>query len=95
MKRRLTTKKVLVAAAGVGAISYVFSCGGNATSGNLLAPPDAANTDAPDLAADVSTSGNLVAPPDTGPEDAGHDAPHDATLDASNDGAADADDGGD
>ena len=101
MKRHLTTKKLLVAAVGVGAVSYVIACR-NETSGNLMAYPNDASQD---VAEDnFATSGNLMAPPDTGADvhaDAPGDAPGDAPSDAADAGtdAADAsadasDDGG-
>jgi len=104
MKRRLTTKKLLVAAVGVGAVSYVIACSSEdiSTSGNLMAYPNDASQD---VAEDnFATSGNLMAPPDTGADvhaDAPGDAPGDAPSDAADAGtdAADAsadasDDGG-
>jgi hypothetical protein len=102
MRKRLATRKILVATLGVGAVSYVTACGSN--SGNLLPPPpqDAAPEAMIDGSMqDVVTSGNLMGPPpDTGTgteastEEAGMDAGMDVTSgnlmapppDASNDG---------
>jgi hypothetical protein len=104
MKRRLITKKVLVATLGVGAVSYVAACGlvesGNPTSGNLMAQDfDSSTQDArsgQDAQDDTfASSGNLMSPPDTG-TDAGHaDAGHDANTAGDADASTDAsDDGG-
>jgi hypothetical protein len=107
MKRRLITKKVLVATLGVGAVSYVAACGmvesGNPTSGNLMAQDFDSSTQDAHNALDAqddtfASSGNLMSPPDTG-TDAGHDAGHDANTgsdaDATHDASTDAsDDGG-
>lgn len=83
MKRRLQTKKVLVAAIGVATVSYAFACGETqSTSGNLMAPDADTSADARNDSngnADVSSSGNLMAPP---PVDAEADTALDsATLD--------------
>ena len=84
MKRRIHTKKVLVAAIGVATVTYAAACldGNTETSGNLLPPPDAGNAvDAradgppPDALSEVVTSGNLMPPP---PVDASSDADADA-----------------
>ena len=83
MKRRIHTKKVLVAAIGVATVTYAAACldGNTETSGNLLPPPDAgavdARTDGPptDALSEVVTSGNLMPPP---PSDASSDADADA-----------------
>ncbi len=80
MKRKLLTKKVLVAAVGIGAVSYVIACGDTTTtSGNLMAPDDAGQPkDGSDNDVFVS-SGNLMAP-DTGAIDAPADAPKDGDI---------------
>ena len=93
MKRRLTTKKILAATIGIGAVSYVIACSDSSTtgttppkdagtdmnvsSGNLMAPKDAT----PDIGV---SSGNLMAPIDSG-FDATVDA-GDASRDANDDG---------
>ena len=63
MKRRLPTKKILVAAIGVGAVSYVVACGQTADNSNPAAdggrPADARDDR-------IVSSGNLLAPGDTG-----------------------------
>jgi hypothetical protein len=67
-------RKLLVASLGVAALSYV-GCGNGPITGNLIAPPGDAATDA---ATDAPPSvGNLVAPPpaDAAPPDAPGDAP--------------------
>ncbi len=70
MKRRLVTKKVLVATLGVGAVSYVVACSSSQpVSGNLMPPQGDSGSE--DAGADVSSSGNLMAPPDSGPADTG------------------------
>lgn len=79
MKRKLLTKKVLVAAVGIGAVSYVIACGDTTnTSGNLMAPDASTPKDGATDDALVS-SGNLMAP-DTGAIDAKSDAPEDANV---------------
>ena len=94
MRKRITTKKILVASLGVGAVSYVAACGSSDTTpsgGNLLPPTVDASADVgtdagadakpvtPDAAADVVTSGNLMGPPP--PVDSGSDAKaEDASL---------------
>jgi hypothetical protein len=78
MKRRLPTKKILVATLGVGAASYVLACGmSSSSSGNLMPPTDSGLVDS---GQDVSSSGNLMAPGDSG---------GDARIDSSADTGAD------
>lgn len=64
MKRRLTTKKILAATIGIGAVSYAIACStGSTTSGNLMPPPPS-DAQPSDAQADVGvTSGNLMPPP--------------------------------
>ena len=78
MRRRLPTRKTLIATLGLGAVSYVtVACGGEtatggnlndsgaeiATSGNLMGPIEASTMDVvSDVGADISTSGNLMGP---------------------------------
>lgn len=93
-RRRLSTKKILVAAIGVASVSYVIACEENTpSSGNLMAP-DASQ----DASIDVtSSSGNLMAPQDAGPRDAQDE---DVFVSSGNlmapptDGGSDAPDGG-
>ncbi|HEY5243602.1 MAG TPA: hypothetical protein VIJ22_19110 [Polyangiaceae bacterium] len=73
MKRRLRTKKILVATLGVGAVSYVMACGSmESTSGNLV-PPNL-DSSVGDSRQDVVSSGNLMAP-EAGPESGGDTGP--------------------
>lgn len=99
MRRRLPTKKILIAAVGVGVVSYVVACGETqSSSGNLVAPVDGGQLDAKDD--QFSSSGNLVAPPpiDAADEDvstsgnlvAPVDSGEDATADAPSDAPTDA-----
>jgi hypothetical protein len=86
LKRKLVTKKLLVASIGVATVSYV-ACSNTETSGNLVAPPQDASADhrVTDAPTDTpfngnETSGNLAPPPpdtgtDTGSGDASSDAP--------------------
>jgi hypothetical protein len=92
MRKRVATKKILLASLGVGAVSYIAACGSSNTpaSGNLVPPSLDASADAnpvtQDAAPDVVTSGNLMGPP---PVDSGTDASaEDASL---TDGSSDAD----
>ena len=81
MRKRLATKKILIASLGVGAVSYVAACGSSSVtpgSGNLL-PPTAVDSGSdaapviPDAAPDVVTSGNLMAPTIDSGSDASHE----------------------
>ena len=85
MQRRLTSRKILVASAGVGAVSYLIGCGQifgeNPSSGNLMGVdfPDSGYGDEP---SDNSMLAQII---DAGDEDA---APG---LDAGDEDAADTD----
>jgi hypothetical protein len=57
MRKRLATKKILIASLGVGAVSYATGCGGSATSPTSQ-PQDAAADTSPG-----PTGGNLMATP--------------------------------
>jgi hypothetical protein len=61
MKKRLTTRKILAASLGIGAVSYVVACGGATSSSN-----------GQDAGPDGFTSGNLM----PAQVDAGVDAYH-------------------
>lgn len=78
IKRRLVTKKLLAAAVGIGAVSYVVACGETSPSGPSSADGGAAKDGALDV---LVSSGNLMAiPPDAAPADAGKDAEPDAGI---------------
>ena len=80
-------RKLLVASLGVAAVSYV-ACGGDNTSGNLVAQPYDASSDVAKDAVDEQVSGNLAPPPDASFDAA--DAGGDATTDGATDAAQDA-----
>ncbi len=78
VKRRLVTKKLLAAAVGIGAVSYVVACGETSPSGSSSADGGTAKDGALDV---LVSSGNLMAiPPDAAPTDAGKDAEPDAGI---------------
>jgi hypothetical protein len=95
MKRRLSTKKILVATLGVGAVSYVVACSSDDNVGNLMPPNQDAS--AHDSGSDVSSSGNLMAPGDSSTQDSNADvsssgnlmAPDGSAKDGSGDSALD------
>jgi hypothetical protein len=82
MRKRVATRKILIAGLGVGAVSYVSACGGSTV-------PTGTSTDAAsDVAPDVGpTSGNLMAmpPPDAGEDVNATDAPAADVQDAQSD----------
>jgi hypothetical protein len=92
MRKRLVTKKVLVASLGVGAVSYVAAvaaCGGATdapTHGNLMPPvPQDAAADAPGDEV-TPTGGNLMGFPIEAGSDAGSTDAADADADVATSG---------
>ena len=75
MRKRLATKKILIASLGVGAVSYATGCGGSATSPSSPPPQDAAADTSPG-----PTGGNLMGTPvpDAAADSQGPDAGADA-----------------
>ncbi len=71
MTRRLPTKKILVATIGVGAVSYVFACGGS-TSSSTGTGKDGGGGVVDSSTDQIVSSGNLMAPqPDSSSADVG------------------------
>lgn len=86
MKRR-PGRKLLVASAGVAAVSYVVACHNEPpqTTGNLMAPdPTAEPSASPPSSAPPDIVGNLVAPPPFERADAAPPQPHPSRMTTGN-----------